>query len=101
MNPIHATQAREHSNIILSTLNVADDNEVQLHIKDSGPGIEPENLVQIFEPFFSTRFDQGGSGLGLYISRFLITEQNGMLEIFNDEDGGCRAVIRLKSAKAL
>jgi len=101
MNAIQATQARESRNIILSTLNVADDNEVQLHIKDSGPGIEPENLVQIFEPFFSTRFDQGGSGLGLYISRFLITEQNGMLEIFNDEDGGCRAVIRLKSAKAL
>lgn len=101
MNAIQATQASESRSIILSTLTAAADNEVQLHVKDSGPGIEPENLVHIFEPFFSTRFDQGGSGLGLYISRYLVMEQNGMLEIFNDESGGCRAVIRLKSAKAL
>ena len=98
MNAIQATQASESKNIILSTLAATADNEVQLHVKDSGPGIDLENLVHIFEPFFSTRFDQGGSGLGLYISRFLVMEQNGMLEIFNDEDGGCRAVIRLKSA---
>lgn len=100
MNAIQAMQASESRSIILSTLTAAADNEVQLHVKDSGPGIEPENLAHIFEPFFSTRFDQGGSGLGLYISRFLVTEQNGLLEILNDESGGCRAVLRLKSAKA-
>lgn len=97
MNAIQATQASESRSIIISTLTAAADNEVQLHVKDSGPGIAPENLAHIFEPFFSTRFDQGGSGLGLYISRYLIMEQNGMLEIFNDESGGCRAVIRLKT----
>lgn len=99
MNAIQAMQASKNRSIIISTLTAAADDEVQLHVKDSGPGIAPENLTHIFEPFFSTRFDQGGSGLGLYISRYLVMEQNGMLEIFNDESGGCRAVIRLKSAR--
>lgn len=98
MNAIQAMQASESRSIILTTLAATADNEVQLHVKDSGSGIAPEILPHIFEPFFSTRFDQGGSGLGLYISRFLVMEQNGILEIFNDESGGCRSVIRLKSA---
>jgi len=74
-------------------------NEVVLAVQDSGPGIKADDLPHIFEPFFSTRIDEGGSGLGLYISNFLVMEQNGTLELDNCAEGGCRATIRLPSAE--
>jgi signal transduction histidine kinase len=42
---------------------------------DDGVGIPPENLGRIFEPFFSTRWGQGGSGLGLHIIYNLVTQR--------------------------
>ncbi len=45
--------------------------EVRIVIMDQGEGISPEVRKHLFEAFFSTRIDKGGSGLGLYISNFL------------------------------
>jgi C4-dicarboxylate-specific signal transduction histidine kinase len=41
---------------------------VSITVRDDGRGIPKENLQRIFHPFFSTRFGQGGSGLGLYVA---------------------------------
>ncbi|MEJ6004803.1 ATP-binding protein [Paucibacter sp. AS339] len=43
-----------------------------LQVMDNGKGIAPEHLPRIFDPFFSTRFGQGGSGLGLHICHNLV-----------------------------
>jgi len=48
---------------------------IQLEVRDSGPGVTPDNRRQIFEPFFTT--STSGTGLGLYIAREL-AEANGM-----------------------
>jgi len=101
MNAIQAMSANKGKLITLSTESAATDGEVLLIVKDSGPGIKTENLPHVFEPFFSTRIDQGGSGLGLYIASFIVKEQNGTLDIFNEESGGCRAVVRLQAAKSV
>jgi signal transduction histidine kinase len=100
LNAIQAMAGTDGSEITLVTEAAVDTNEVLLVVQDSGPGIKAEDLPHVFEPFFSTRIDEGGSGLGLYISNFLVKEQNGTLELVNNESGGCRAVIRLKSAHA-
>jgi signal transduction histidine kinase len=52
-------------------------NQEQLHItyRDTGKGIASDTLAKIFEPFFTTNRSQGGSGLGLYISYNLVTNQ--------------------------
>ncbi|MEO1592134.1 MAG: ATP-binding protein, partial [Cyanobacteria bacterium J06632_22] len=50
---------------------------IQVEIKDNGPGILPENLPQIFNPFFTTRPVGEGKGLGLSISHQIIVEQHG------------------------
>ena len=99
MNAIQSMSANDGKIITLSTVSAAEAGEVLLIVQDSGSGIKAENLPHVFEPFFSTRIAQGGSGLGLYIARFIVKEQNGTLEIANEESGGCRAVIRLKAAK--
>ncbi len=99
MNAIQSMAKNGGNLITLSTKPDSDNKGVLLIVKDSGTGISAENMRHIFEPFFSTRIDQGGSGLGLYIASFIVEEQNGTLELFNDESGGCRAVIRLPAAK--
>ena len=52
---------------------------VQVHIKDSGSGIDAENLDQIFIPFFSTK--KGGSGIGLSISHQIMQKQRGNITV--------------------
>lgn len=57
---------------------------LQIAVQDSGPGIEPEEQLRIFEPFYrgpsSRRFPQG-MGLGLSIARDLVTAHNGRIEV--------------------
>ena len=65
---------------------------VRFSVSDSGPGIPPEHLPRIFEPFHqvdasSTR-RHGGVGLGLAIARQIVGLMGGTLEVRNDEAGG-------------
>lgn len=47
---------------------------VRMDVTDNGRGIPPEHLPRVFDPFFTTRLGQGGSGLGLHIVYSLVTE---------------------------
>ncbi len=66
--------------LILSTGEVAG-GEVEAVVADSGPGIPEEVLPRIFEPFFSTKKEGEGTGLGLYICRNIILEHEGRLTV--------------------
>jgi PAS domain S-box-containing protein len=59
---------------------------VQCSIKDSGPGILPQDIPKIFEPFFSKR--RGGTGLGLAIAHRIMQEHGGRLIAGNNPTGG-------------
>ncbi len=48
--------------------------EVQIEVRDNGVGIPADNLKRVFDPFFTTRLGQGGSGLGLHIVHNIVTE---------------------------
>lgn len=58
-----------------------DCSSMVIEIKDSGSGISEENLPYIFEPFFSTRKELGGAGLGLAITRKIIERHNGTIHV--------------------
>ena len=49
-----------------------EDKQVVIEVRDSGRGIAPDNLHRVFDPFFTTRLGQGGSGLGLHIVHNLV-----------------------------
>ncbi|PJZ53853.1 hypothetical protein CH380_07530 [Leptospira adleri] len=54
---------------------------IKLTIEDSGQGIPPDILKQIYDPFFTTKREQGGTGLGIPISQGIVKEHNGFLNI--------------------
>ncbi len=51
------------------------------HVRDTGSGITPENLKRVFEPFFTTRSKEGGTGLGLSVSYGIAVDHGGFLEV--------------------
>jgi PAS domain S-box-containing protein len=55
----------------------AGEAEVVLTVADNGRGISPEHQAKVFDPFFTTRLGQGGSGLGLHIVYSIITRMLG------------------------
>lgn len=68
---------------------------VTVAVRDRGPGIPAEHLDQIFDPFFSTKSEASGVGLGLFIAEGLVTRFGGRLYAENPDDGGARFVIEL------
>jgi signal transduction histidine kinase len=52
-------------------------------------------MKHLFEAFFSTRIDKGGSGLGLYISNFIVSEHRGRLTVDTESGVGTVATVHL------
>jgi len=73
--------------------------EVLFRVTDSGPGIPPENLEQVMEPYFridaSRNRATGGTGLGLSIARDIAQAHGGQLRLLNVEGGGLQAIVTI------
>jgi two-component system NtrC family sensor kinase len=72
---------------------------VTVEIEDTGMGISEENLKRIFNPFFTTKGKSGGTGLGLSVSRNIITMHRGLMKIKSQEGKGTNVIITLKIAE--
>ncbi len=72
--------------------------QVFLVIRDSGPGIPMDVLPHLFEPFFTTKASGQGLGLGLAISRMIVAELGGRLEVRNAVAGGAEFTVILEEA---
>lgn len=73
-----------------------EDTEAVIEVADNGPGMGTELCKRIFEPFFTTKKVGEGTGLGLSVSYFIITEHHeGSMEVESTLGGGTRFTIRL------
>jgi len=57
-----------------------------VEVVDNGPGIPPEVLPQLFQPFFTTKGERG-TGLGLWVSQGIMRKHGGKLELLNNKEG--------------
>lgn len=64
-------------------------------IADDGPGMDREVLERAFDPFFTTRLDRGGTGLGLSVVHGLVRDLDGDIEIHSEDESGVRVEIAL------
>jgi two-component system NtrC family sensor kinase len=66
--------------------------------QDDGPGIPPENIDSIFDPFYTTKRPGRGTGLGLSICKSIVREHNGTIEAANATGGGAVFTVTLRAA---
>lgn len=74
----------------------AQEDRVEIRISDAGPGIPPDKLRQVFDPFYTTKSD--GTGLGLAICHSIVEQHQGEIEIESEEGSGTAVVVRLPPA---
>src|SRR4030095_16524703 len=96
---IPEADGKDHHTVTVSTRAEGSD-WVLLRIADTGVGIEPENLPRVTDPFFTTKADKGGSGLGLSICSMLVSDLGGTLEIESELGRGTTVTVRLRAAVA-
>jgi len=82
---LNSIQASTNNAIIIINVK-CDKNQLEVSIQDQGCGINDENINNIYDPFFTTKEEGDGSGLGLSISLGIIESHNGSLTIKNNAD---------------
>ena len=95
LNAADAVRGKEKVQIELSA--GIDGKSCRIIVDDNGPGIPSEDLKHIFEPFYTTK--TSGSGLGLFLSKKLVTEMKGEISVQSKTGGPTRFIIVLPSAE--
>ncbi|MFH1985491.1 MAG: response regulator [Pseudomonadota bacterium] len=86
-NAAAAMKGKTEKIIAISTGVCPESDCVRLRVSDVGTGIPPESLNKIFDPYFSTKPPEEGTGLGLFLSYGIVKDQGGNLWAENNPDG--------------
>lgn len=71
---------------------------VSIRFDDEGPGIPPDQVTRIFEPFYTTK--QFGVGMGLAVSMRIVTAHDGAIYVASRPTGGASVTVRLPAVRA-
>lgn len=101
INAAHAVADRSGTDneIVVSTRNV--EHEVLLVVEDNGPGIPDELLDRVFEPYFTTKPAEIGTGLGLALVAQIAKQHGGNARATRGSRGGARIEVRLPIASGV
>lgn len=93
LNSKNALEDTNKPYININTIN--ENNDILITIKDNGKGIEEDNLQKIFDPFYTTR--DNGNGLGLFVVKKLVNENNGLIYAKSAKNEGMALTIKVES----
>jgi PAS domain S-box-containing protein len=88
-NAIEASQRGQSVSVRLDS----DDRQVRIVLEDSGHGIDRDEISRVFDPFYSTRQSEGGTGLGLSLTHSIVHLHGGTIEIDSELGKGTRVTI--------
>jgi signal transduction histidine kinase len=92
---INAIQAAAETKGAVKVSCTRKDFYVDIRVEDNGPGIAPAQMQKIFEPYFTTRQNKSGTGLGLYITKKVVEDHNGSIKVDSVPQEGTTFTIRL------
>jgi PAS domain S-box-containing protein len=100
---VNAEQAmkKAHGRGTLTITSEKIENNIRITFQDDGPGITGENMGHLFEPFFTTKAPGEGTGLGLSLSRSIILEHNGKMNVESEYGHGATFIVELPIVEAL
>lgn len=93
-NALHALPDKNRG-VTITSIFEASDNCITVNVADEGTGIDRRLLDHIADPFFTTKQDSGGTGLGLYISYSILEGHNGTLEFDSQPGKGTTATVKI------
>lgn len=91
----NAMQASATARVTVRTFQEPQENLIAIAVEDNGPGIPPENLARIFEPYFSTK--KSGMGLGLAIVKRIIEEHGGVITVESEVGRGSNFICKFSN----
>ena len=80
---------------VKTTITVVEkNNKVQIEFADNAGGIDQDVIDKVFLPYFTTKDELQGTGLGLYLSKSIVEEHcNGLLSVANKNSGACFTMV--------
>lgn len=94
MNSCQALESPDKK-LNVSTKYMRDKESIQIEIVDEGLGIPQSMISRILDPFFTTKRNEGGTGLGLSVSSGIIKDHRGSINFTSDEGKGTKVLISL------
>jgi polar amino acid transport system substrate-binding protein len=98
LNACQALSSNEQG-ISLTTGYDKDTESVIICLQDEGVGIAPENVSRLTDPFFTTKRESGGTGLGLSVSASIVKEHNGSLQFDSVPGRGTTVTLTLPNSR--
>ena len=95
-NAKHILVSENIKNPTITIKLLSDDEYNYLSISDNAGGIKVKPIDKIFEPYFTTKEDTGGTGIGLYMSKLIIEKSMGGILVAKNVNQGASFTIRLK-----
>jgi two-component system NtrC family sensor kinase len=95
LNAAEATRGRDDRRLAVRTSVAADGAAVTIAVNDNGEGIRPESLARIFDPFYTTKPEGKGVGLGLSVSYGIVQAHGGDIAVASEPGAGATFTVTL------
>ena len=97
---VNARQAMPDGGVLTMRTRVGSDGGVETSLSDTGCGMSTEVAQRVFDPFYTTKGDTGGSGIGLFLCRNIVKDHGGTLTVSSRPGEGSTFIITLPAVHA-